>query len=240
MTKNKKIIIFDLDETLGYFTQLHFIWQDLITKTNISPNKNNFFVLCDNFNEYFRTNIFEILKFIHKQKQKRIIDKCVIYTNNIGSPSWTYFIKDYIEYKIKEKVFDLCICGYDKNNINNLRTTHEKCIIDLEKILNIDIEKTDLCFIDDRIHTKMKHSNTFYIKINPYYNELNFDDISIKLKYSSFGNNFKNDEEFDKFLKILKNTINDNIYYYNSNNSIKRKIKDSNLLLSKINIFVFD
>ena len=47
--------------------------------------------------------IFEVLKFIHKQKTKKNIDKCIIYTNNNGDPSWTYLLKDYMEYKINAK-----------------------------------------------------------------------------------------------------------------------------------------
>jgi hypothetical protein len=241
MIKNKKIIIFDLDETLGYFTQLHFIWNDLINKTNISSNQNNFFILCDIFNEYFRKNIFEVLKFIHKQKIKKNIDKCIIYTNNNGDPSWTYLLKDYMEYKINAKVFDLCICAYNENDINNMRTTHSKCISDLEKILNIDIKKTNLCFIDDREHPDMKHSNTFYIQINPYFNEFNFSEISKRFKNSLFGDNFKDSEELNKFFKILKNTINNNklIFRYN-NNSSPKKVKETALLFSKINIFLLN
>lgn len=241
MKKSQKIIIFDLDETLGYFTQLNLIWNDLINRTNISPSQNNFFLLCDCFNEYFRKNIFEILKFIHMKKKKKLIDKCIIYTNNNGDPSWTYLLKDYMEHKIKVKLFDLCICAYNKNNVDNKRTTPFKCISDLEKILKINIEKTNICFIDDKEHPDMEHPHTFYIKIHPYYKEFNFTDINTKFKKCPFGTKFENDNELNKFLEILKETINNNkLNLYNIDTSTPRKIKEGNLLFSKLYHFILN
>ena len=63
------IIVFDLDETLGYFTQLGIIWECLINE--IDNNLLNFFNTLDLYPEFLRPNIFNILNYIKKKKKQK-------------------------------------------------------------------------------------------------------------------------------------------------------------------------
>ena len=67
-----KYIVFDLDETLGYFTEIGIIWNCLKTSYNISGQR-YFDKLCETFEkEYFRPGIFKALNYIiftHKKFQ---------------------------------------------------------------------------------------------------------------------------------------------------------------------------
>jgi hypothetical protein len=69
-SKNAKIIVFDLDGTLGYFSQISVVWEFL-------KRYGTFFVqdeiylfnsVFDLFPEVIRPNMFEILKYVYKQK----------------------------------------------------------------------------------------------------------------------------------------------------------------------------
>ena len=62
-----KYVVFDLDETLGYFTQIG-IFRDAIHKVyNISLSKQQFFILCDLYPNILRPNILSILRYIKKK-----------------------------------------------------------------------------------------------------------------------------------------------------------------------------
>ena len=59
----EKIIVFDLDNTIGFFEQFILVLNS-ISKTDISYNQ-----LFDLFPECFRPNIFEIFTYLIQQKR---------------------------------------------------------------------------------------------------------------------------------------------------------------------------
>jgi len=114
MPESNKIVVFDLDETLGYFTQLCTIWElieQYIYQNNIDIDagkiqQEDFNNLLDLFPEYVRPNLETILDYL---KQKKISKKCknvMIYTNNQRQKKWVFLIKKYFETKIKYNLFD--------------------------------------------------------------------------------------------------------------------------------------
>ena len=93
MVKCEKVVVFDLDETLGHFVQLG-IFQDVIEKTlDITLNDDAFFELLDLYPEFLRPNIMNILKLICGKKKQNICGKLLIYTNNQGPKEWAIKIK---------------------------------------------------------------------------------------------------------------------------------------------------
>ena len=91
------VMVFDLDETLGHFSQLNVFWL-LFTQYINNTNELLFFKLLDSFPKFLRPNILNILKNIRQKKEKNICNYVMIYTNNNGPKSWTIMIQNYFHY----------------------------------------------------------------------------------------------------------------------------------------------
>jgi hypothetical protein len=189
--KKENIIVFDLDETLGYFCELSIFIDSLEKILNKKLSKNDFFETLDLFPEFFRPNIINILKYIKSKKVKHKI-KVMIYTNNQKSPVWAKEIKDYIEYKLGYKLFDQVILAFKIGGvkIEPNRTTHNKTLSDFINCTHIT-EPVNVCFIDDQHHPGMIHDDIYYIEVFPYYNFLNFDEM-IERYYEKNKDTIKN------------------------------------------------
>ena len=59
----KYAIVFDMDETLGFFQQINYLWH-LILKLNNKINENLFKYLLNLYPEFIRPNILEILTYL--------------------------------------------------------------------------------------------------------------------------------------------------------------------------------
>ena len=175
-----KIVVFDLDETLGYFMELGMFWDALnayikYKKINQSINQNLFDCILDLYPEFLRPNILPILNYLKKKKEKKHCNKLIIYTNNQGPLEWANYIIKYFEKKIDYKMFDQIIAAYkiQGKRIEICRTSHMKSHSDLIKCTKIP-EETHICFIDDVYHPKMANDNINYINVNPYIYDLEF------------------------------------------------------------------
>ena len=178
-TKPLKIVVFDLDETLGYFTEISIFWDALehFYESNLLPDK--FFEMMDVFPEVFRPDMLHILDFLRKKKSKKACYKIFIYTNNQGPKSWVTMIGDYISAKVGSKVFDFIVAAYKVRGkqIEPNRTSHEKSVIDLIKCTNIP-DNVEICFIDDLYHPLMDKDNVYYINIKPYRVSMPFEEMA--------------------------------------------------------------
>jgi FMN phosphatase YigB (HAD superfamily) len=187
MTNNtsNKIVVFDMDETLGSFQQLSIIVYvfEKIKKNKI--NQKEFNKLLDIFSNYLRTDIINILNYLKEKKIKKEVDKIIIFTNNQGPKEWARKIKNYLNYKVNYTLFDKIIGAYKIENdtiLNErLRTSHEKKYNDLINILDLS-KNTNICFIDDVYHENMDNEKIFYIHVNPYNYEYLVGDIIILLR----------------------------------------------------------
>jgi FMN phosphatase YigB (HAD superfamily) len=68
MTYNK-IVVFDLDETLGYFVQLGILIDVIEEIFNIDMEQNLFNEILDLYPEFLRPNIIKILKYLKQRNQ---------------------------------------------------------------------------------------------------------------------------------------------------------------------------
>jgi hypothetical protein len=179
--KPYKVVVFDLDETLGYFTEISIFWDALEHFYGHNLFSDKFFELMNTFPEFFRPNIFKILDFIHKKKVNKACNKIIIYTNNQGAKSWVKMISDYFDKKLGYSVFDNIIAAYKINGkqIEPKRTSHEKSVADLISCTGIP-ENSEICFIDDLYHPLMDKENVFYINIKPYSNSLTYNEMATR------------------------------------------------------------
>ena len=176
ITRPKKIIAFDLDETLGYFSEFGIFHSAIeqFTGTQLTP-KQSFRIFDLYAEELMRPKIMAILRMVMGMKRSGIIDNIMIYTNNQGGERWTYMIKEYFEFKVGVgKIFDKTICAYKKYGRKNVdcehcRTTHSKTYNDLVVNCCNFSKSTKVCFVDDQHHPYMKnHPNVYYIRVTPY------------------------------------------------------------------------
>jgi hypothetical protein len=188
MNCSSKIVVFDLDETLGYFVEFGMFWDTL--KHYYKNNQDNtnkkivfdqalFNKLLDLYPEFTRPNILNILKYLKKQKQDQHCHKLMIYTNNQGPPEWAQKIKGYFEDKLNFVLFDQIIGAFKVNGkqVELCRTTHMKTHKDFISCTKIP-ETTQICFIDDVFHPGMTNDNIYYIHIKPYTYDLPFETIA--------------------------------------------------------------
>ena len=168
--KNRKIVVFDLDQTLGDFGQLSVLWYGLQQYLKPRLREPHFYTLLDIFPEFLRPNILNVLTYLKEKKDSGECYKVLIYTNNNGEKSWPLMIKRYLEYKIDDRLFDRTIAAYKARGkqIEPLRTTYDKTVADLQRCARLP-QNVDICFVDDLEHHKMKQNNIFYIQIPAYH-----------------------------------------------------------------------
>ena len=188
-----KIVVFDLDETLGYFMELGMFWDALKTyikhkDLKLSMDQHMFNNVLDMYPEFLRPDIIEILNYIKKKKDKNHCDKLMIYTNNQGPVEWAKYIMTYFETKINNKIFDQIIAAFKVRGkrVELCRTTHMKTHLDLIKCTKLP-EDTQICFLDDVFYPDMSNENIYYINVKPYIHDLDFNEmISRMLKNNIF------------------------------------------------------
>jgi hypothetical protein len=153
----EKIIVFDLDNTIGFFEQFIYIL-NCISTPDISYN-----YLFDLFPECFRPNIFEIFTYLLQQKKNDKIKGILLYSNNNN----VLFVKkviEYIHYKLNESLFD-CVITKD-HPYRKVKVKHIDDLIDCSDGVITFLSK--ICFIDDKQHESMITEQVFYIRCENY------------------------------------------------------------------------
>ena len=154
----------------------------------------------------------------------------MIYTNNNGPDYWVNIIKNYIHKTLKYNLFDQIIRAFKINGhkIELCRTSHGKSYKDFLSCTKLPCN-TQLCFIDDQIHPEMNHNNVWYIYLQPYVYNVEYEKISKKFykeNISLFQKFEKTEKEFCDYMKNLDKSLS-----YNLNKS--RVEKNIDLLISK-------
>jgi len=206
-----KIVVFDLDETLGYFTEFGIFWDSLAyylkSKNQKSLTQEDFNDILDLYPEFLRPNIINILTYLKKQKESKCCHKMMIYTNNNGPREWAHNIIKYFEKKINFKLIDQLISAFKVNgkNVEICRTTHKKTHNDFIRCTKIPVN-AEICFLDDTFYPEMANDNIYYINVKPYYYDLHFDYVVKKFKESEIGKKIiDNDDTFEeKIFEQLK------------------------------------
>lgn len=203
--QNKKVVVFDMDETLGSFVQLGIFWDALQEYFMHSLSDEDFFDVMDQYPEFLRPNIISILKYLKHKKKRGHCSNVYIYTNNQGPRSWAVTICKYFEKKISYPLFEKIIAAFKVRNkrVEICRTTHNKTVEDFLKCTNLN-KKTDICFLDDQYHPLMEHERVNYINIKPYSHDVPFDEMIKRfIKKTKIGKNLSKEDKpvFTKFIK---------------------------------------
>lgn len=238
-----KIVVFDLDETLGYFVEFGMFWDSLkyyFEYKDKSKNKtehlnqSHFNELLDLYPEFQRPDIFKILHYLKQKKESNECNKMMIYTNNQGPKIWAEYIKKYYDTKLKYNLFDQIIAAFKVNGqmIEICRSTHYKTHKDLIKCSKIP-HNTQICFVDDTFYPEMSNDNVYYINIKPYIHSLSFE-IMID-RFCESDNiliseiEIENRDQFKKFMLGMMSS-----FIYEVNNKTEYEISVDKILTKKI------
>ena len=208
--KKHKIVVFDIDETLGNFAQFSIFGHVLENYFRTSDITYQYFnELVDLYPEIIRPNIVRILDYIRKKKNAGLCRKVIIYTNNTGPDKWVTHIRRYFEHKLRlitlassstgqglsivPPLFDRLIGGYKpdqppSNDGSPQRTTKEKTMSDLIYCLRLPAN-IEVCFLDDLYHSKMTDERVYYIKLQPYYSYISFETFVVRFLNSALFRN---------------------------------------------------
>ena len=196
--KNKKVVVFDMDETLGYFTQFG-VFCDCLDEYFNNPDYsiNNFNNLLDLCPEFTRPKISYILNYLKDKKIEKKCYKVMIYTNNQGPKIWAEKIKAYFNNKIKYQLFDKIIAAFKINGkiVEFGRTSHDKTLDDFFRCTKLPLD-VEICFIDDVHHYNMESDKVYYINVKPYHYSLDFSIFLSRFLDSNLGDNIKHKSKF--------------------------------------------
>jgi hypothetical protein len=223
MSNKIKVVVFDLDETLGYFKQFGLLWESIITYLkqnntffeNTEQEQNAFNETLDMYPEFIRPNIEMILNYLKDKKDKNECDSVMIYTNNRGPKKWVYLIKNYFETKLNDFLFFNQIISAFKVNgkqIEPNRTTHEKTYNDLIECSKIP-KNSQICFLDDTHYPQMTNDNVYYIKLKPYVYNIPIQDLINRFTTTMFYENISNRSKSD-VIECITQHINSCDYTY--------------------------
>lgn len=186
-SNKKKVIVFDLDETIGSFSDLEILWTALGELDFFKQTQSTFNELLDLYPEFLRYGILNILDFLYYKKSKGHCYKLFIYTNNRFPKQWTTFIINYIEQKHNfPGLFDQLICAFKINDtiVEPGRTGGTKTHSDLIRCSLIP-RTSEICFIDDRHFESMETGRVYYIQPKPYIHMMLTSDIISRLCQST-------------------------------------------------------
>jgi hypothetical protein len=153
-----KNIVFDFDETIGYFEQI--IEMIKYTKKNSKEDVLYFLKL---FPFVFRTNIFDIFYYIVRLKKEKKINSVILYSNN-NNDVFIGYVLSFIHETLNYTLFDSTISLNQTHNKN-------KNITDLLNYSNGLLNKnSSIFFIDDKEYDDVKNSKNckYYIKCESY------------------------------------------------------------------------
>lgn len=174
-----RVIAFDLDETLGSFTDLEILWSALQHFTK-KYTPIDFNTMLDLYPEFLRYGIIHILEFLIQKKKSGQCKQIFIYTNNQCNHNWTDLISTYFNYKLNTNIpiFDKIIRAFrigDKR-IELHRTSTSKTFTDFIKCTLLPV-KTEVCFIDNYEYKDMKSDRVYYIQPYSYTHHLSTQEI---------------------------------------------------------------
>ena len=174
----RKVIVLDLDETIGSFPDLYIVWSGLRHGCK-DPKAFNY--LCELYPEFFRYGIITILEYLYARKLQKECHNIFIYTNNQCPGKWVSLIAHYLDQKVRSSyrkppkvpLFDKIIGAFKINNrpFETSRTSHLKKMDDFLRCSLVS-ENAEICFVDDVDFPAMKSAKVYYINPRPYYHDL--------------------------------------------------------------------
>jgi hypothetical protein len=240
--KPVKIVVFDLDETLGSFVEIAMFWDALENYVGNSLINNKFNEVMELFQEFLRPDILTILSYLKTKKINKSCDKIMIYTNNQGPKSWVKMISNYLNLKLNYDIFDQIIAAFKvKGQVIEVgRTSHDKSVDDLVRCTKIP-ENTEICFLDDQYHPLMEHDNVYYINVKPYSYSLPFNTMANRFYDYEINNTnsiFKEEEKKEKFIDSIVKYM--SLFHYNVFIKKQEEIEVDKIISKKIVLHLED
>ena len=234
-THRNRVIVFDLDETLGCFIEFDILFYIIQRIVGLSSEISHSHLL-DLYPEFLRPNIINILKYVNKKKKTGECQKLYIYTNNQSQSYSVNMIAGYLSNKVikcKDSLFDQIIYAFKINNqvVQIGRSTHKKTHCDLINCTLLP-KKTSICFLDDIEFDEMKKERIYYIQPKAYFHNLSPYDILNRLFTSKYKFALQEKEHIirEHFLtqcmkkNLLKKHIIDHINYFQEQEVISKKM----------------
>ena len=194
-----KNIVFDFDETIGYFEQII----EMIKYTK-KTSKEEVFHFLKLFPFVFRTNIFDIFYYIVRLKKEKKINSVILYSNN-NNDVFIGYVLSFIHETLNYTLFDSTISLNQTHNKN-------KNITDLLNYSNGILNKnSSIFFIDDKEYDDVKNSKNckYYIKCESYKYVYTYSIIEYIFTMNHISNYI--DEKMQR-PQIKKNKISQSIY----------------------------
>jgi hypothetical protein len=239
MSKGKMVFVFDLDKTIGYFTQVAIFIEGVEDYIGRKLKKQEMYKIFDLYPEIFRPDTMSIFNYLKKIKQKTKTTKVIIFTNNCGPKSWVYDIKKYIEKKIKYKLFDRTIAAWKVNGkvYEKCRTSHEKKYSDLLKCGNL--KKSDkIIFLDDMVHDYMINKNVVILHLKAYKHDILFTKMCKIFLKSNIGKIVKKKDHKLFTSNLIKFSREDPLGFSYIESKISSRDGYKKEILSKLKYFV--
>lgn len=237
---HKKVIVFDLDDTIGHFEEVSIFLSGLQNIVDENIKDKYLHKLLELWPKFLRYGILDILNIIKQAKMKDSNVKVIIYTNNMGNRSWTLIIKKFLEKKIHYKLFDKIITAYRPCEKNNCRTTNEKTYDDLIKCTGYN-KNTQFLFLDDQYHEKMLTKDLKYLKLRPFVYSIPFNTMINNYINSPYSHIIKNCD-VPLFKKYMIGYLNSgkgyNKYIIKKTKIDKLDIKQKKYIISELNNFL--
>jgi hypothetical protein len=154
-----KIIIFDVDETLGSFFSFFNYCSTMVKLNDFTFPV--FKYLLDTNPHYLQPNIIFILEYIKLHKPQNC--NVAMFTNNEGDPRWIEYIKLYFNSVLNYELFDKIVLS---SKYEPKRKHLSKSLDDFLECTNYP-KSSKVLFIDDQYHPMMVQNNVTYLHIKP-------------------------------------------------------------------------
>ena len=194
--QNEKVLVFDLDETLGSFSELQWIWTTIMEHYSENPTQTKITplyvlqILLEIYPEFLRPGIIHILDYVARRKKQGDCMGIFLYTNNQGSSLWLDTIVEYFNEELTKKnnlpaFFDQVIQSFKigTQKVEPNRTTQVKTYNDLIRCTLLPNE-TEICFVDNSYYQYMKHPKVFYIQPRSYHHMMSKEDIQERFTFA--------------------------------------------------------
>jgi hypothetical protein len=184
----KKLVVFDLDETIGDFYMFYYFWKFLCAQYEYTPEslletdrlqrQTTINQIMKLYPEIFRPGIFIILRYLLFKKRSGQLSVMWLYTNNTLSPQYPTLIKNFIHNEIDCDIIDNIVSAFSikGRRVDERRMLAEKEYDDFIHCIDFG-EDLDICFVDNNLHEGMIHCQVFYLKVNTYRHNLSFSEM---------------------------------------------------------------
>tara|TARA_Y100000385_G_scaffold227001_1_gene237780 strand:- start:2067 stop:2723 length:657 start_codon:yes stop_codon:yes gene_type:complete len=157
-----KCVVFDLDETIGYFAQVYKIAKAFEKNFTYKFEKHHILLLYKHFYNMFRPGIFTLLAYAQYLKEKYNV-QIILYTNTVMENIWVDSFLQY-SYEMVRLQFSNVIYLNSK-----CRSGVKKSTLDLYSCTASLNNMSSIMIIDNKKHKHLLQKNIEYVVIKTYF-----------------------------------------------------------------------